>query len=771
MATLSGVGQRQLTQCVGSLPPALELAEAYEAWHQLYVLRSQHQGMRIRVAQSDGHRFSEAEFRDRASQLTQELNVWLNSPTFQQIDRTLRTELSRQDDVQIILETQDYQLKRLPWQQWNFLEDYPQAEVALSALAWQDRSGHHPSHNHVRILGILGEDDQIDTAVDGTALAQLPHAEVTLLRNPSHAQLTQQLWDPQGWDILCFSGHSQTIDAQGYLYLNGSESLSISQIKHALARAIEGGLKVAIFNSCDGFGLAEQLADLHIPYGIVMREPVPDPVAQLFLSQFLQSFSQNIPLHLAVRAARQRLEALESQWPCASWLPTLWQNPTADPLQWQDLYRATADLEALPEGVAPKRRWALQPLLLCSLLATGLSMGVRSLGYLEPFELFAYDHLIQQRPLETPDPRLLVVEITQADTQTYGYPVSDEVLATFIATLQRYEPRAIGMDIHRSKPLIEGETALIDQFLSSRNFFWVCSYQAMDEHYAPPAAAAGDKLINQVGFSDLLVDGEPAAVPDGRNDVTGGDPFLNAGLTVRRQLLSYTPDLAPTPSTCGTPYSLSFQLAYEFLSQAEVSPLTVNADQFWQFGSVAFPALPSRFGGYQSLGGQSSQILINYRANQPGQRIALSQLINGDVDPALIRDRIVLIGYTSPIARDDFQTPYGPMPGVWIHGHMTSQLISAVLDDRPLIWTLPQWRWLQWGDGVWVLGWSLIGSTLLVWLSPCHLYQGLAWGGLIIGLYGVSMGVILLGGWLPLIPTCLALGLVWGIQGIQKRLP
>ncbi|KAM3104182.1 CHASE2 domain-containing protein, partial [Phormidesmis sp. 146-33] len=31
------------------------------------------------------------------------------------------------------------------------------------------------------------------------------------------------------------------------------------------------------------------------------------------------------------------------------------------------------------------------------------------------------------------------------------------------------------------------------------------------------------------------------------------------------------------------------------------------------------------------------------------------------------------MGYTAPVARDSFDTPYGEMAGVWVHAHMVSQ--------------------------------------------------------------------------------------------------
>jgi hypothetical protein len=46
-------------------------------------------------------------------------------------------------------------------------------------------------------------------------------------------------------------------------------------------------------------GLARELEQLHIPQLIVMREPVPDVVAQAFLKYFLHSFASGKPLYQA----------------------------------------------------------------------------------------------------------------------------------------------------------------------------------------------------------------------------------------------------------------------------------------------------------------------------------------------------------------------------------------------------------------------------------------------------------------------------------------
>src|SRR4028119_2237323 len=91
--------------------------------------------------------------------------------------------------------------------------------------------------------------------------------------------------------------------------------------------------------------------------------------------------------------------------------------------------------------------------IIATLVAFSLLLGVRQLGWLQPLELAAFDLMVRVRPGEGPDPRLLVVGITEQDIQTLKqYPVSDQVLAQLIGKLQQYQPRAIGVDLARDVP-------------------------------------------------------------------------------------------------------------------------------------------------------------------------------------------------------------------------------------------------------------------------------------------------------------------------------
>ena len=785
----------QALKVKGFLPPAPEIAtHLHHHWQEVYrplgaPLRIK--GQKIIHKGSINQRLTDCQ--QSAQILCEQFRTWLNAESFQLIDRRLREELSRDDAIQFLIRTQDITLQKLPWHEWDFFERYSNAEAALSTPEYElaQVKPEEPHHHPVRILAILGNSRGINVEADRHVLAQLPQAQVTFLVEPDRSQLNDHLWESR-WDILFFAGHSETHQGCGRIYINQTDSLTLPELRFGLRKAIDQGLQLAIFNACDGLGLVSALQQLHIPQMIVMREPVADQVAAAFLTYFLNAFASGESFYLAARQARERLQGLEHRFPCASWLPVIYQNPLVTPPDWLSLQGRTTHPSLLtgstppilppaePVGASPKRHFPGFRGLWISLLVTLVILIMRHMGVLQPFELTAYDRLMRSRPAEAIDPRILVVEVTQADlNEMGGYPLSDAALAQTVDALQTFDPVAIGLDMHRYRPRGAGRQALLAKFRQYSNLFIVCAYNQVDQDYGPPPEFSDDQLMSQVGFSNFALDDFPLMLSQRRNTATS-DP--QEGCAVRRHLLSYTPDLASTQSSCLTPYSLSFQLAYQFLNQAGVEPLTVTDQDQWQFGPVVLFPLTNRFGGYQNLNGLSTQLMLNYRAAQPGQRVSLQQVLTGQITAEQVKDRLVLVGYTAPVARDTVDTPYGEMPGVWVHTHMVSQLLSAVLDQRPLIGALPQWRSVQWADGGWILAWSLIAGGISSGLHACKtksrrsswLWMALTFAVLSWGLFHLCLIALTHGLWLPLIPALLSVFLTGGlvvIKGVSRTLP
>lgn len=406
------------------------------------------------------------------------------------------------------------------------------------------------------------------------------------------------------------------------------------------------------------------------------------------------------------------------------------------------------------------RRWIQQelgtavsvaPILpLWSAIAAGLVIsvgliGLRSLGVLERWELAAFDQILRLRPTEGPDKRLLLVTITEQDVQSQPAAergvasLSDRTLNRLLTKLEQAQPRAIGLDIYRNYPVDSNLPELASRMLRSDRLVAICSYGSSGTPPPPEVKAHAQ------GFNNVLLD------PD---------------RVVRRHLLSVD-DASP----CQNQLSFNLQLAVRYLKG---HPLQFTSDNYIQMGDVVFRTVTTTTGGYHQIDASGHQVMLNYRATQQiAPTVSLQQVLSDRFDPAIVRDRIVLIGTTDPSFNDThWLTPYSvhqgtiqTLAGVEVQAHMVSQILSAVLDQRPLIWSLPQpaeWVWIA----VWASTGGLLACCLRTW-PRWLLASGLA----IAILYGGCLMILTLqGGWLPLVPGAIALVLTGTIVILVPQL-
>lgn len=339
-------GNNSKTRILGNLPAVPHLPESFRQWQQAFHEKVNPASSRQSQTQSriKSKKVIKSSCHDSSKELAAHFNNWLNSGgEWQKIRDKLQQDLNKDEEIRVIIQTEDIRLRQLPWQAWDlFAESYKKSEIALSAPEYESPAWkpHNRKRSKVRILAVLGNSDNINIEFDRQVLESLRKrgANIKFLRQPTRKQLFEQLWDEQGWHIFFFAGHSfsQSDGQIGWFEINQEENLAINDLKNALETAIKRGLQLAIFNSCDGLGLANQLAKLHLPQCVVMREPVPDSVAQEFLQDLLSAFANNKPFYAAVREARCKLETWEKQYPGVSWLPIICQHSAVVPTAWQD---------------------------------------------------------------------------------------------------------------------------------------------------------------------------------------------------------------------------------------------------------------------------------------------------------------------------------------------------------------------------------------------------------------------------------------------------
>jgi CHASE2 domain-containing sensor protein len=752
-------------QIPGKLPPAPKILEKFTHWQLAYnqIL------MPVRAITVPVQHVTNVSSTQLGTDLVESLNDWLNSASkdWEKIRDGLQVNLNTTDEIEILIETNNQELWQLPWHKWDLFDCYPKAEVALSPPEYQrpKKLGINNANGQVRILAIFGDDEGIDLSKDRADLEQLSdRASVKFLPKPTLKEFHEKLWD-QEWDILFFAGHTSSHE-KGRIMLNQNDTITLDQLRYAIKKAINKGLRLTIFNSCDGLRLGQELLEWNIPQVIVMREPVPDAIAQAFLKYFLTAFVSGQSLYASVRDARERLQGLEKEYPYATWLPVICQNPAEIPPTWQDLCGGSrakinsnagdppTPQELLHKGDPPTPQEFLgqsrlrtllkkhiQTVLVASVAVTALVMGGRYLGMLQGWELQAFDQLMRSRPQEPPDRRLLIVAVTEEDFKLPEQnprigSISDLALAKLLDKLAQFKPRGIGLDIYRDYPAKTG-TNLADRMGRDNNFFAICKASDRAANH-PGIAPPANVPLQRLGFSDVVAD------PDG---------------ILRRHLLAMEPE---SSSPCTTPYALSAQLVFHYLDREGIS-VQYNRKGDLQIGNVTFKRLRGRTGGYQNVDTWGYQILLNYRSYHSPAAFApivtLADVLNGKVNPDDVRDRIVLIGVTAQSANDYSLTPfstgkgfYQSMPGVVVQAQMVSQLLSAVKDGRPLLSV-----WPVWGEIVWIWGWSFVGG-LLVWFGrSSQLYLLLLQGSALGILFVLCYILFVQGNWVPLVPSALAL--------------
>lgn len=367
----------------------------------------------------------------------------------------------------------------------------------------------------------------------------------------------------------------------------------------------------------------------------------------------------------------------------------------------------------------------------------GIVILVRLLGGLQFLELTALDNFLRWRKPEALDERITIIGIDETDIQQLdNYPLSDQELVNLILTIEEYKPIVIGVDIFRDKPQEPGHEKLKEIFSQNNKIVGI------------------EKVLSGGNNSRIKIINPPPSLPGER--VGFVDALLDRDNKLRRSLLSAVINNE-------LKFSLSILLTEKYLATKGISLENAADDpETMQLGNVKLTRIASNSGGYINLDARGNQILLNFRSGkQPFRIISLEDIKKNNFNPDWIEDRIVLIGITALSVRDDINTRAvqsensGFIYGVEIQAHAISQIISAVLDQRPLL--------TVWHDGLeyfWIISWGFFGISLARVLSqsPWKLLTAIATSVLIVVII-CYLSLLQFGLWLPVVPTVLVLSI------------
>ncbi|HEY9693653.1 MAG TPA: adenylate/guanylate cyclase domain-containing protein [Oculatellaceae cyanobacterium] len=393
--------------------------------------------------------------------------------------------------------------------------------------------------------------------------------------------------------------------------------------------------------------------------------------------------------------------------------------------------------------------WAWRNVWITAPSVTGLVLLMRFAGWLQPLEWAALDQYFLLRPLEPTDSRVVIIGINELDITNYKkWPLSDELLAKLLLQVKKQQPRAIGLDLVRDLPVAPGHEELVNVFKTTPNLIGVqkvpdfsgdkIKVEEKGSGFAPPPVLARQ---GQVAGADVVPD------PDGR---------------LRRGLLFLQDTEGNSLQTLG------LKMGLMYLKAQGITPKKSAIDpKYMQLGETVFVPFKNNDGGYVKVDDGGYQILLNFRGPRESFRtISMTDVLEEKIPLDLMRDRIVLIGPTAASLKDFFYTPYSSRlvkaveltPGVEIHANLASQMISSVLDSRPLIkvWSEP----VEW---LWIFVWSVVGATL-TWkgrfAGGVAKFSPLLIAGMIFAV-GILLGgtyfAFLEGWWIPVVPPAIAL--------------
>ncbi len=344
----------------------------------------------------------------------------------------------------------------------------------------------------------------------------------------------------------------------------------------------------------------------------------------------------------------------------------------------------------------------------------------------------------QRAPSNAASDNIVIVAITEADIQAQKtWPFSDQIFAQLLGQLQQHSPQVIGLDIYRDIPHKPGTKALAKQ-LEQENVVTITKLDDLGRGEVPSPLKVPE---SRVGFNDIVID------PDGivrRN-------FIFAAIG-EQQL-----------------YSFALRLVEQFLAPQDIE--VIAEEDAIRIGNTRIPSIEPTTGGYQQIDAAGYQTILRYAPpGNEARQLSFSQVLTNDYDPSWIEGKIVIIGTTAPSNKDAFYTPFSAATrdevttsGVNIHAQLTHQILSAVVNKRPLFSV-----WPQGGEMAWVLIWGL-GGGVVVWRFSRPHELGIAATAGLLGLTATTGLLFAQAVWVPFFLPAVAFSLSGAAVTVYKE--
>ncbi len=463
------------------LPYPSQLDACYRAWQGSYLQHYQ-RALRGRAVvsgkmtpQQDWH----SQLVKAEAALLSEFHKWLRQEPLFEIRKELGRPAARANtepkgdkrpQTDLLIACESGNLGRLPWETWEIGAEFGTTQPIrigrLPVRVREEAVPAQPQRGKARILVVLGDDTGLSFAAEQDEIAALNRlAEIHTIGwkpgtdiNQLKQTICDRLQDPSGWDMLLFFGHSnEAKQVGGEIAIAPNTSLSLRELDPYLRQAKAHGLKFALFNSCKGLDIAQTLIDLGLNQVVVMREPIHDRVAHVFLKQFMRSLAQFDDVHTALRKASQFLYSSNQTYPSAHLVPSLFRHSDAIPFQLQPV-----GWQAWLWAGLPSTRWQTAALGLVAALSLVPPVG-SSLTAGRLWTQALYRDVTQQIPAAAPPVVLVQIDdesIRRGIPSGVPNPIDRAYLAEIVDRLSALDAQVIGIDYLLDRPQEENDARL-----------------------------------------------------------------------------------------------------------------------------------------------------------------------------------------------------------------------------------------------------------------------------------------------------------------------
>ncbi|MBW4599823.1 MAG: CHASE2 domain-containing protein [Calothrix sp. FI2-JRJ7] len=297
------------------------------------------------------------------------------------------------------------------------------------------------------------------------------------------------------------------------------------------------------------------------------------------------------------------------------------------------------------------------------------------------------DQWFTARPGEPADSRIVIVTIDENDISRFkSWPIDDRTLAKLLNKIKQQQPAVIGLDLYRNLPVEPGHQELLDVYKSTPNLIGI------------------QKILSNNNGPVV----EPPPVLATRDQIAACDLVLESDGKVRRYLLAVR-----DKSKTKTYLTLGAKLALTYLEKQNIKQIYDGQKQALKLGKAKFVPMEDSEGGFVRVDVGGYQILANFRNSHSSvTKIPLLDVLENRVPSNLMTGKVVLVGSVAESLSERFYTPFTrdvntAWSGVELHADLTSQILSAALDDRQLLRGISeQLGWL------WIFFWSSVGATI-----------------------------------------------------------